>query len=183
MKTTRVKDFSKEDRKCEPERPGSEPTDKTLIVTTAVMLGAVAVAVWMFKPTPEFHFTGTCPGTQNNEALDRYVGQWDGWWDDTWYMKLTVSRDPEVGGFRLQYEHEEKVGQLPLDIDVIPACLVNGALVDDGSRLTMRLSGSNDEAKLTGAFWKQARYTSLKRIMSTTAFAEVQNNHFFHSAR
>jgi hypothetical protein len=86
MKTTQAKDFSKEDGKCEPERPGSEPTEKTLIVTTAVMLGAVAVAVWMFKPTPEFHFTGTCPSTQSNEALDRYVGQWDGRWDDTWYM-------------------------------------------------------------------------------------------------
>ena len=37
----------------------------------------------------------------------------------------------------LQYEHEENVGQLPLDAEVIPARLFRSALDDYGSRLVM----------------------------------------------
>lgn len=142
----------------------SVPSERTLAFTTLGVLAATALVFWLLRPVQDFHFTGTCPKGQTDEVFDRYVGRWDGKWDETWFVRLTISKNTETNGFSIKYEHEEDVGQNPLEVDIRQACLVNGQLVDESSMLTMNIDRSPNEATLIGAFSRKTRYSKLKRL-------------------
>jgi hypothetical protein len=142
----------------------SVPSERTLVITTLGVVAATALVFWLLRPAQDFHFTESCPEGQTDEVFDRYMGRWDGKWDQTWLVRLTISNNAETNGFSIKYEHEEVVGQKPLEVDIRQACLVNGRLVDQSSMLTMNLDRLPDEATLVGAFSRKNRYSKLKRL-------------------
>lgn len=93
---------------------------------------------------------------------EELFGVWHGYWNDVWSVTLTVSKDPDTGGYSVLYEWEERVGQ-PLQSVRLPSEFRDGIITNDW--LDLQLSGdAPNEAHARGKFGDNPRTAKLKRV-------------------